>query len=87
MVSIIMIILLTYLLIGGVMCGLQITYIVDDDPDFFDELEDLFLIELVAECVFLWPVHLWRYYFNKIRFSKWWKNNICDRVPDDFKDF
>jgi hypothetical protein len=79
-VSIIIIILLTYVLIGGVMCGLQMTYIVD-------ELEDLFLLELAAKCVFLWPVHLWRYYFKKIRFSKWWRNNICERVPDDFEGF
>jgi hypothetical protein len=87
MISIIMIILLTYILIGGIMYGLQTSYIVDDEPEFFDNLEDLFFIELIAECLLLWPMHLWRYYFRKIRFSKWWRNNICERVPDDFEGF
>jgi hypothetical protein len=85
--SIIIILLLTYFLIGGIMFGIQTTKIVDDDPDFFDNLEDLFLLELIAECVFLWPTHLWRYYSRKILFSKWWRNNICERLPDDFEGF
>ncbi len=87
MVSIIMILLLTYILIGGIMYGLQMSFMVDNDPEFFDDLEDLFRLELIAECVFLWATHLWRYYFNKIIFSEWWKNNICQRLPDDFKGF
>jgi glycerol-3-phosphate acyltransferase PlsY len=32
--SIIIILLLTYFLIGGIMFGLQTTKIVDDDPEF-----------------------------------------------------
>jgi len=85
--SIIIILLLTYILIGFIMYGLQMTYMVDNDPEFFDNLEDLFLLELTAECVFLWPIHLFRHYFTKIRFSEWWKNNICQRLPDNFKGF
>ncbi len=85
--SIIIILLITYILIGFIMFGMQTTKIVDDDPEFFDNLEDLFLLELMAECVLLWPVHLWRYYFRKIRFSEWYRNNICERLPDDFEGF
>lgn len=85
--SIIIILLLTYILIGGIMYGLQMTYMVDDDPEFFDDLEDLFFLELIAECVLLWPRHLFRYYFYKVIFSEWWKNNICQRLPDDFEGF
>jgi hypothetical protein len=87
MTTIIIILSLVYVLIGFIMYGLQMTHIVDDDPEFFDDLEDLFFLELIAECVLLWPVHLWRYYFRKIRFSEWYRNNICERLPDDFEGF
>lgn len=81
------IILLFYILIGGFIYSVQIAIMHDDEPEFVEKLEDIFLLEFALECLLVWPVHLVRYYFFKIRFSKWWKENICERLSDDSKDF
>lgn len=83
MLEFFIILILIYFVIGGIIMSFQETHITDDEEDFFNDIDGIFYLQFVLSSVFLWPSHIFKYYYYRLIFSKWWSNHICAEAPDD----